>query len=52
MEARQGGPTPFLPPGSAPSGLASVQGPRNIPRPDTEVTHDDQAQQNDDQREH
>ncbi len=44
MGVRRGEPSPILPPGPAASGLASVQGPRIISRPDTEVSYGDETQ--------
>jgi hypothetical protein len=44
MGVRQGHTFPHLPPGPAPSGLASVQGLRITPQPDTEVSYGDKAQ--------
>jgi hypothetical protein len=44
MGVRQGASPSHLPPSPAPSGLASVQGLRITPRPDTEVSDGDETQ--------
>jgi hypothetical protein len=44
MGVRQGQASPNLPPSPAASGLASVQGLRIRPRPDTEVSYGDETQ--------
>ena len=44
MGVRRGQAFPHLPPSPAPSGLASVQGLRITPRPDTEVSYGDETQ--------
>jgi hypothetical protein len=44
MGRAAGASPPHLPPSPAPSGLASVQGLRTTPRPDTEVSYGDESQ--------